>query len=103
MKLLNILIIFALVVALSGCTYQAVEDEAAGEAAGDEATDDAETDNGAETEESNDTEEVCPTIIGWRIEDGACVEDSGCDYDAEQYTYYSEENCTTELESTNAA
>ena len=42
--------------------------------------------------------EVCPTIIGWRIENGRCVSDTGCDYDPSEYTYYdTEEICTNQL------
>lgn len=38
--------------------------------------------------------EVCPTIIAWRIENGMCVSDTGCNYDSSRYTYYdTEEIC----------
>ncbi len=63
-----------------------------------------------ETELGNETEVVenvsdeeepipCPSIIGWRIEDDKCIEDSGCDYDSLKYTYYSiKEKCENELQ-----
>ena len=40
----------------------------------------------------------CPTVIGWRIENGRCISDSGCDYDSSKYTYYGEEECISQLE-----
>ena len=53
-----------------------------------------------ETETTNETElEVCPSIIGWRIENNKCVSDSGCNYDSSGYTYYnSPEECEEQLE-----
>jgi len=54
-----------------------------------------------ETETTNATEiESCPTIIGWRIENDECIENSGCDYDDSTYDYYNtEEECIGQLES----
>jgi len=43
-------------------------------------------------------EDICPTIIGWRISNGVCVSDSGCDYDSLTYTYYgTSDNCELAL------
>jgi len=42
---------------------------------------------------------TCPDITGWRIENGKCVSDSGCDYDASKYVYYASlEECQSHLE-----
>ena len=43
--------------------------------------------------------QVCPSIIGWRIENNKCISDSGCDYDSTEYTYYNSiEECEKQLE-----
>ena len=44
-------------------------------------------------------EQVCPTIIGWKIVNNSCISDSGCNYDLSgNTTYYgTEEMCLTVL------
>lgn len=47
---------------------------------------------------NKEIEEICPTVIGWRIENNNCIEDSGCDYSS-NYDYYSSlEECENNLE-----
>lgn len=42
--------------------------------------------------------DACPSVIGWRVEDERCVEESGCDYDGSIHTYYNSfEECQKKI------